>query len=232
MNLKTTAKVIFLLGVALGLGAGLGLLIQERGQPGDAGFDVPLAQPADVPKPAPALPVLSQAVPQLPPDEPVGVVNPAAPARVVRPPRQAVEPQTPTMQAQSAAHLKAIGTALASFAEANDGALPDDLGELAFVSGLPLEYFFNPATGNAIPDDLEPGIEFKWISERGDYEMIPGLRNAGAGTVIAYEKQDGTAGGGVNVLFGDGHVEFLPLDRAYQAINQSLDSAEPLGPRG
>ena len=136
------------------------------------------------------------------------------------------------MQAQSADHLKAIGTALASFAEANDGALPDDLGELAFVSGLPLEYFFNPATGNAIPDDLEPGIEFKWISQMSDYEYIPGLSRAGADVVIAFEKYDANSEGGINVLFGDGRVEFITRDFANQAITRSEILAEAQGTRG
>jgi len=155
-----------------------------------------------------------------------------APTPALRSPQSAVEPLTFAPRSQSAAHLASIGAALASFAQAHNGALPNDLGELAYVTGLSTENFFKPASGNSMPDDLEPEAYYKWIFQMSDYEYIPGLSRAGADVVIAFEKYDANSEGGINVLFGDGRVEFITRDFANQAITRSEILAEAQGTRG
>ncbi len=163
--------------------------------------------------------------------------GPAVPAQ----PASAVTPAAPlgagyagnfTARAQSAANLKVIGEALASFAKERDGALPDDLGELYYVTGLPLDSFVNPASGTVVPGDLALEIRAKWVFWNSDYEYVSGLKNAGADAVIAYEKNAGPTLEGIYVLFRDGHVEYMALDHARQAIDQSQRVAAPRAPLG
>ena len=42
-------------------------------------------------------------------------------------------------------------------------------------------------------------------------------------TVVCYEKDDNHGGNGMNLLFVDGHVEFMQLEAAHQAINNSIN---------
>ena len=64
----------------------------------------------------------------------------------------------------------------------------------------------------------------KWLTDNGDYVYVgKGMTTAiGADQVVVYEKPEDHKAG-MNILFGDGHVEF---DLMPQAVNTIQDSTK------
>ena len=88
--------------------------------------------------------------------------------------------------------------------------------------------FVNPRTNTVPPNAANPDEAVKWVNEHSDYVWIGRGKNftEGAETVLAYEKlEDNTEG--VNVLFADGHVDFLPKAEAQKAIRDSMKPKPP-----
>jgi prepilin-type processing-associated H-X9-DG protein len=62
----------------------------------------------------------------------------------------------------------------------------------------------------------------RWVNENASYTYVgAGMNNtAGAEEVVLHEKDDNHDQDGMNLLFGDGHVEWDTLETAQQRINQ------------
>lgn len=125
---------------------------------------------------------------------------------------------------KSASNLRQMGMAMVLYANENRGKLPPDLGTLVKTEDIGPDVFVNPrASNDATPPrngDTDAGAAF--VNEHSDYIYVgSGLTNtAGAETVIAYENPEGLDDG-INLLFGDGHVEFYMMPAAMQLIEQS-----------
>ena len=109
------------------------------------------------------------------------------------------------------------------YANENKGKFPDDLGTLQANGDLTLEVFVNPATNNSVPPGLEGDAAKQWLNERSDYVYAgKGKKTTDASTsetVLAYERP-GTVREGINILFADGHVEFMPTQQAMEVIQK------------
>ncbi len=225
MPTNANVKVFSIVGGVVGL-VGLALLGFWAGGPARRVEEPVLRKsvgstPAPTPIPTPSV---AQVIAEPVAEELLSVMD-------VRPrPKAAAPAPGLTPREQSAVNLATMGKALATFSKGNAGAMPEDLGALAYVTGTPVECFVNPASGKTVPNDLKPEEWAKWVFCCSDYEYIPGLKNAGPGTVVAYEI--GETAEGIQVLFKDGHVELMSLERAKLAIKQSEAQAEPQGPRG
>ena len=131
---------------------------------------------------------------------------------------------------KSASNLRQIGMAAFIYANDNRGAFPPDLA--GTMTDLSLEVYVSPRTGTSLPQGLE-GDELKtWINESSDYVYLGAGKTSRepATVVIAYERQDGLTDG-INILYADGHVEFVEMGRAQQIIEAGRH-VDPAGPEG
>jgi prepilin-type processing-associated H-X9-DG protein len=116
---------------------------------------------------------------------------------------------------KSASNLRQLGLACIMYANENRGKYPPSIGEVIRTQDVTAAIFANPrAEGNGVPP-LPPGAkpeEFlpAWAEANSDYVYV-GARltsAANADAIVAYESPEGLEDG-INVLFADGHVDFV-----------------------
>jgi prepilin-type processing-associated H-X9-DG protein len=113
-----------------------------------------------------------------------------------------------------AANLRQIGQAILLYANDNHGQYPDSFGTLLLNEDITSDAFVcpdsndTPATGattQAIVANLTAGGHLSYIYLGNGMNTATVAANA----VVAYEPLSNHANTGMNVLFGDGHVEFI-----------------------
>jgi prepilin-type processing-associated H-X9-DG protein len=120
---------------------------------------------------------------------------------------------------KSASNLRQIGQAVQMHANENKGRFPDDITEL-LKQEIPPEAFGNPRReGVTPPPGASPGQLAQWVRTSSEYVYTGKGKNwrMGPSEVLAYEKPDGL-NDGINILFGDGHVEFVTMPMAQEMI--------------
>jgi len=123
-----------------------------------------------------------------------------------------------------ASNLRQIGQAILLYGNDTKGSYPPDLGTLVKTEDITAEVFVCPDTNTKPPANMSPDEAANWVNNNSDYIYVgAGLTQATAGqlTVVCYEKDGDHGGDGMNILFGDGHIEFLKLDRAHKVISDS-----------
>lgn len=128
---------------------------------------------------------------------------------------------------QSMTNLRNIGQSTFIYANEFRGKFPDDLGELVVKTQLPPTILVNPRTDTSVPAGLEGEALKAWANESSDYIYLgKGKKSsAGADVVLAYENPR-ELDDGLNILFCDGHVEFLRMPEALEMIERAgLDGA-------
>jgi prepilin-type processing-associated H-X9-DG protein len=123
-----------------------------------------------------------------------------------------------------ASNLRQLGQAMLLYANENKGKYPPDLGTLLLTQDMTVNVFVCPSSGTEIPKNLKTREErAKWIDEHSDYIYA----GAGLGSdappqiILIHEKQNNHDHDGMNLLYGDGHVEFQTLPDARQQIESS-----------
>ena len=111
-------------------------------------------------------------------------------------------------------NLKQIGLGLRMYSSDHNELFPASLAELApYVGSNSVSLFLCPSAGHrsGAMHDVD-----SWT----DYTCVPGLSETNApDTVIAMCSPDHHHGDGANVLFVDGHVEWMPADWFTSATN-------------
>ncbi len=123
---------------------------------------------------------------------------------------------------QSMSNLRQIGVAMMMHANDNGGKFPDSIAPLLTTQMLTPEVFDNPANGPMeIPADIrsDPEALTQFTVDHSDYIYVGAGKTSQSGPdeVLAYENPEG-AENGINILFGDGHVEFQQMEQALQTI--------------
>jgi prepilin-type processing-associated H-X9-DG protein len=131
---------------------------------------------------------------------------------------------------KSASNLRQMGQAVQMFANENKGKFPQEIGQLPATQDLPADVFVNPRKGSpAPPAEARAGdAAAKWVRQNSDYVYVGAGKDyrMSADEVLAYEKPEGL-NDGINLLFGDGHVEFLPMGQAQQTIRAGTKGNRP-----
>ena len=125
-----------------------------------------------------------------------------------------------------ASNERQIGMAIMLYANENKGKYPPDLGTLLRTQDITVEVFTCPSSGNTIPPEVKTGpmdVQVAWVNGSASYVYLgAGMKNtAGAEQVVAYEKEDDHDQDGMNILYGDGHVEWQPMFRAREELQKA-----------
>jgi prepilin-type processing-associated H-X9-DG protein len=131
-------------------------------------------------------------------------------------------------QIKSASNLRQIGQAMLLYANENKGKYPKTMGELLLTQDVSIVVFVNPQTKTKAPREKTKDEQALWINKDCDYEYLgAGKTNlTGADVILAHEKIRPNARG-VNLLYGDGHVEYIPTPSAQAALaRQKQQEAE------
>jgi prepilin-type processing-associated H-X9-DG protein len=120
---------------------------------------------------------------------------------------------------KSASNLRQIGQAMLLYSNENKGKFPKTAGELLLTQDITVEVFVNPETKTRAPRNKPPEELATWINTSSDYEYLGAGRTntTPADVVVAHEKFRPNAPG-INMLFGDGHVEWVQNAPAQQIL--------------
>jgi prepilin-type processing-associated H-X9-DG protein len=122
-----------------------------------------------------------------------------------------------------ASNMRQIGQAILLYSNDNRGKYPDDAGTLIKTEDITIDVFTCPSGDVEPPADVLNGpvdIKVAWVNGSSPYTYVgKGLNNAaGADVLVLYERETDHDGDGMNMLFGDGHVEWNSMDAAKQII--------------
>jgi prepilin-type processing-associated H-X9-DG protein len=128
-------------------------------------------------------------------------------------------PRMTSNRVKSASNLRQIGQGMLLYANENRGKYPKTMGEIFLTEDLTIEVFVNPETKNQPPRDKNKDEQALWVNTSSDYEYLGAGKtsSATADVILAHEKIRPNAQG-LNILYGDGHVEFVQLPQAQQMI--------------
>lgn len=131
-----------------------------------------------------------------------------------------------------ASNMKQIGSAILLYSNENHNLYPTHLEDLLLTEDISADVFVcpctndGPATGpttRAVADALTTGGHLSYVY------LGAGLKNdCDADTVVLYEPLSNHAGNGMNVLFGDGHVEFIDAANARQITDRAASGERPV----
>jgi prepilin-type processing-associated H-X9-DG protein len=110
-----------------------------------------------------------------------------------------------------ARNMRQIGQALMLYARAHQGQYPPRLGCLLADGNVTTEVFVSPLSNDtkAMGDTIEAREAALESGGHESYIYVPNLNSSvDPRTVVLYEPLTDHSGDGMNVLFGDGHVEF------------------------
>jgi prepilin-type processing-associated H-X9-DG protein len=134
---------------------------------------------------------------------------------------------------KAASNLRQIGLASVLYANENKGAAPPDLGTLLKTQDLTVDVFTSPSSNTAVPADVRnAGVDktADWVNTHSDFVFIKPagkLNEVVADKPLAYEKLGIHGKDGTNILFADGHVEFVRTEQAIKTIKDAT-GAEPM----
>jgi len=125
---------------------------------------------------------------------------------------------------KSASNLRQIGMGILLFSNENKGKYPADFGQILTTQDIGMDVFVSPRTTTDIPPEVrqsDPPTMADWVNLNADYIYKgAGMNNrTPADAVVAYEDPD-KVDEGINILFGDGHVEFQNLPQAMETIGK------------
>jgi predicted Zn finger-like uncharacterized protein len=131
---------------------------------------------------------------------------------------------------KSANNLRQIGLAAMLYANGDpkEGRFPDDEKTIIKTQDITIDVFVSPRTHTVKPTTTDPGELGDWANDNSDYAWVgAGHKNVeGADTVLAYEKPDGLQDG-IEVLYADGHVEFITMAKAQTMISAVKSGMNP-----
>lgn len=127
-------------------------------------------------------------------------------------------------------NLRQIGQGCLLYANENNGKYPPDLGTLLKSEDLTLNVFICPDSGTQPPPELhgqKAEEQAAWVNQNADYVYLGAGKNntVAADYIIAYEKLHLHTGQGVNILYGDGHVDFTYSSEARRLLG--VQGVEP-----
>ncbi len=130
-----------------------------------------------------------------------------------------------------AANMKSIAMALLMDANEHRGRFPAKLGDLLKTQDITVASFVCPSGDTTVPPDLmgaNADAKAAWVEANGDYVYLGGGKTAsiGAEAILVYEKPGHHGNDGINILFGDGHVEFMMMNAAVQLIDQQTPGGQ------
>lgn len=117
-----------------------------------------------------------------------------------------------------ASNLRQIGQGLELYAKENGGKYPDDFGLLITKTDLTVDVFVCPSSGEQRASGTTPAEKAVNLLTHGHCSYI--YLGRGLGTpvgedrVVAMEPPENHDGNGMNMLFGDGHVEWYGKQEA------------------
>jgi len=130
-----------------------------------------------------------------------------------------------------ASNMRQIGLGAIMYAASNGGRFPDDLDTLMDSQDLSPVVLMCPDSTGDVP--AEPTTR-EVVSTMRKSNLISytyagkGLTTqASAHTVLLYERL-GSHGDGMNVLFADGHVEYLDANEAQTVLKQAASGSSPI----
>ena len=124
-----------------------------------------------------------------------------------------------------ASNMRYIGQEMLLYSNEHKDQYPPDLGTLLATQDVAPEVFVCPSGSSSAPpagDFLKPdgtpdGPKLKaWVDANSDYTYLGAGRtnSSPAEDILLYEKPSDHDGDGMNMLFGDGHVEFFTMPSA------------------
>jgi prepilin-type processing-associated H-X9-DG protein len=124
---------------------------------------------------------------------------------------------------KSAANLRMIGEMCILYANENKQKYPDNLGQLVTNEDIVAGAFVCPmGHGTPPPARGSPQDMAAWVNEHSDYVYLAAGKTASELTsekVVAHEKMEiAEREHGMNILFGDGHVEWKTLPEAQRLL--------------
>jgi prepilin-type processing-associated H-X9-DG protein len=122
-----------------------------------------------------------------------------------------------------ASNMRQIGQGILLYANDHKGKYPDNLGQLVVAEDLTAQVFVCPSGSKNVPMDIiraPKDQQGDWVNQHSDYIYLgAGKKNSIAADVITlYEKSQDHGNAGMNLLFGDGHVEFMTMPVAWKML--------------
>ncbi len=130
--------------------------------------------------------------------------------------------QIRAQRVQADNNLRQIGVALQMY-QIDHNQYPPDFGPLLTEKKLSIDMFVSPHAGTKVPPEVrrgKPDEQANWVNTRSDFVYLGGDvgPKADARTILVYERPDGRPG--MNMLFADGHIEWIDVDAARQMIEK------------
>ena len=132
-----------------------------------------------------------------------------------------------------ASNMRQIGQALLLYANSNGGQYPPRLEDLLLAGNITADVYVCPSSKDTIAPGATAQAQAAVLSSGGheSYIYIPNLNtSASAQTVLLYEPLTDHSGAGMNVLYGDGHVEFDTRQQATGIIAEIQAGFNPPRP--